>query len=152
MGWLELKIPPPFVLFITVGLMWFAHRLMGGGLASIVPFYSGLAVMAGGFVVAFTGLRTMITNHTTTSPIQIDRTNKLVTSGLYQFSRNPMYLGMVIFLIGWTVLLGNLWHLAGPIGFAIYIQRFQIAAEERMMTTKFGADYAAYKNRVRRWI
>ena len=152
MGWLELKVPPPTMMFIIACFMWLDNHLIGGALVSGAPFILGVFLMATGFGVAFTGLRTLIGNHTTPSPMKIDRAKKLVTSGLYQFSRNPMYLGMVIFLIGWTVLLGNLWHLAGPIGFAIYIQRFQIAAEERMMTTKFGADYAAYKNRVRRWI
>ena len=152
MGGLELKVPPPFVALIAGVLMWLFNHMIGGGFVYGTALYAGVFLMAGGFALAFTGLRTLIGNHTTPSPMKIDRAKKLVTSGLYQFSRNPMYLGMVIFLIGWTVLLGNLWLLAGPIGFVIYIQRFQITPEERMMTTKFGADYAAYKNRVRRWI
>ena len=152
MGWLELKVPPPFVLLIVALFMWLVNHLMGGAFAPRLVFFAGIETMAIGFAVAVKGLITLRRNRTTPSPIMIDRAKKLVTTGLYQISRNPMYLGMVIFLIGWTLLLGNLWLLAGPLAFALYVNRFQIAPEERMMTTKFGANYAAYKNRVRRWI
>ena len=152
MGGLELKVPPPFIALIVCVFMWLSNHIKGGGFAYGTALYAGMILMAVGFVLAFTGLRTLVGNRTTPSPTKIDRAKKLVTSGLYQFSRNPMYLGMVIFLIGWTVLLGNLWLLAGPIGFALYINRFQIKPEEQMMATKFGSNYDAYKSRVRRWI
>ena len=152
MGWLELKVPPPLVLVILALLMWFDNRMAGGGLALGYPFYLGLAVMAGGFALAFTGLRTLIANRTTPSPTKIDRAKTLVTSGLYGFTRNPMYLGMVIFLVGVAALFENPWSLMGAVAFVLYILRFQIQPEERVMAAKFGADYAAYQARVRRWI
>ena len=125
---------------------------MGGGPASELLFYGGLLLMALGFGLAISGFRTLVGNRTTPSPTKIDRAKKLVTTGLYRFSRNPMYLGMVIVLIGLAAVFGNLWLLAGPLAFALYINRFQIKPEEQMMAAKFGADYAAYKSRVRRWI
>jgi len=152
MGWLELKVPPPIVLFILVCLMWLDNRLMGGGLAAGVWLYIGLALMVAGFALAFRGLRTLIGNRTTPSPRKIDRAKKLVTSGLYSFTRNPMYLGMVIFLVGVAALFGNFWLLIGPLAFAVYVTQFQILPEERMMQTKFGGVYADYRQRVRRWI
>ena len=152
MGGLELRVPPPLVLLILTLAMWLANHLMGGGMASTALLYGGLLLLALGFGIAFTGLRTLTRNRTTPSPIQIERAKVLVTSGLYSFSRNPMYLGMLIFLIGVASLFANAWLLAGPVAFALYIQRFQIAPEERVMAAKFGADYTDYKSRVRRWI
>ena len=152
MAWLELKVPPPFVLFILACIMWLDNRILGGGLDAGAPLFLGVIMMAAGFGLAFTGLRTLISNRTTPSPIQIERANKLVTTGLYQFSRNPMYLGMVIFLVGVAVLFGNIWLLIEPAVFAAYITRFQIEPEERMLAAKFGADYVSYQKRVRRWI
>ena len=125
---------------------------MGGGPASELLFYGGLLLMALGFGLAISGFRTLVGNRTTPSPTKIDRAKMLVTSGLYQFSRNPMYLGMVIVLIGLAAVFGNLWLLAGPLAFALYINRFQIKPEEQMMAAKFGSDYTTYKSRVRRWI
>ena len=152
MGGLELKVPPPFVALIACVLMWLSNHIIGGGFVYGTALYAGVILMAAGFVLAFAGLRTLIGNCTTPSPIKIDRAKKLVTSGLYQISRNPMYLGMVIVLIGLAVVFGNPWLLAGPLAFALYINRFQIKPEEQMMAAKFGSDYSAYKNRVRRWI
>jgi len=152
MGWLELKIPPPAALFVTALIMWAVNRFIGGGLAFGIALYVGIALMVVGFGLAFRGLRTLVANRTTPSPIQIDRAKKLVTEGLYSYTRNPMYLGMVIFLIGVAALFGSVWQLIGPAAFSFYITRFQIAPEERMMASKFGADYKAYQQRVRRWI
>jgi len=152
MSGLEHKVPPPFVLLILALLMWFANHLMGGGVASTMLFYGGLLLLALGFGVAFTSLRTLIGNHTTPSPIEIERAKVLVTSGPYRFTRNPTYLGMLIFLIGVAALFANVWLLAGPVAFALYIQRFQITPEERVMAAKFGADYSNYCAQVRRWI
>ena len=152
MAWLELKVSPPFVLFILAGIMWLDDRILGGGFVAGAPLFLGLILMAAGFGLAFTGLRTLIGNSTTPSPIQIERAKKLVTSGLYQFTRNPMYLGMVIFLVGVAALFGNIWLLIEPGVFVAYITRFQIEPEERMLAAKFGADYVSYQKRVRRWI
>jgi protein-S-isoprenylcysteine O-methyltransferase Ste14 len=67
-------------------------------------------------------------------------------------SRNPMYLGVLTVLIAWAVLLSSAWALLGPLAFVLYINRFQIAPEEQVLSDKFGADYSAYQSRVRRWL
>jgi protein-S-isoprenylcysteine O-methyltransferase Ste14 len=133
-------------------LMWLAHWLLGASVAPRALLYCGIGLCLAGFALAFTGLRTLVGRRTTPSPTQIERAKVLVTSGLYRFTRNPMYLGMVIFLIGIAAIFAEAWQLVGPLLFATYIQRFQIAPEERVMLDKFGTDYAAYKARVRRWI
>jgi protein-S-isoprenylcysteine O-methyltransferase Ste14 len=63
-----------------------------------------------------------------------------------------MYLGLSLVLLGWAVFLWSAWALLGPVVFITYISRFQIAPEERILTTLFGSEYSAYKARVRRWL
>jgi len=63
-----------------------------------------------------------------------------------------MYLGIMLALVAWAIFLSSPWALLGPLAFALYINRFQIAPEERALDVLFGSEYAAYKARVRRWI
>ena len=152
MGWLDHKVPPPFVMLIVAVLMWLAHLWLSNDLAGGWLLILGLAFCVAGVAVAVTGLRTLLAERTTPSPTQIERAKHLVISGIYERTRNPMYLGMVIFLIGVECILANAWLLLGPLVFVFYIQRFQIAPEERVMHEKFGTEYNAYQQRVRRWI
>jgi len=76
----------------------------------------------------------------------------LVSDGLFRWSRNPMYLGFVLLLLGIAILLGTATPFAGPLIFAIVADRWYIGFEERAMRQKFGADYEAYRRRTRRWI
>ena len=75
-----------------------------------------------------------------------------MTSGIFGVTRNPMYLGMAVLLLGWATWLVSLWSLAGIAIFTAYITRFQIKPEERVLAGLFPADFAAYRARVRRWI
>ena len=85
-------------------------------------------------------------------PVHIDRASTLVTSGVYRVTRNPMYLGLTVLLLAWAVFLAAPWTLLGPVVFALFISRFQIAPEEHAMREKFGVQYEAYAARVRRWL
>ena len=152
MSWLDHKVPPPFVMLIVAALMWLAHLWISNDLAGGWLLILGLAFCVAGVAVAVTGLRTLLAARTTPSPTQIERAKHLVISGVYTRTRNPMYLGMVILLIGVDCILANPWLLLGPLVFVFYIQRFQIVPEERAMGEKFGAQYNAYQQRVRRWI
>ena len=152
MGWLEHKVPPPFVMVIIAVLMWLAHVWLGSDLAGGWLLLLGIAFCVVGAGVAVTGFRTMVAARTSPSPTRIDLAKHLVTGGIYTRTRNPMYLGMVIFLIGVECILVNAWLSLGPFAFVFYIQRFQIVPEERAMHEKFGAEYDAYRLRVRRWI
>ena len=77
---------------------------------------------------------------------------KLVTDGAYKFTRNPMYVAMVLALLGLWPLTGGWSPLAPLIVFIALIQHFYIRREERMLTARFGEEYLAYKASVRRWI
>src|SRR5690349_24996867 len=105
----------------------------------------GLAVSIAG-VVSFKRART------TVSPLKPESASSLVVSGVYRVSRNPMYVGMALLLLGWAVWLVNLMAFVILPAFVLYISRFQIRPEEAAMTTLFGEEYEAYRSRVRRWL
>jgi protein-S-isoprenylcysteine O-methyltransferase Ste14 len=89
---------------------------------------------------------------TTIDPVRIDRANVLVTTGVYRFTRNPMYLSMALLLTAWASYLAHPLAAIGPIAFVMYISRFQIFPEERVLQAKFGDLYTIYRSEVRRWI
>ena len=89
---------------------------------------------------------------TTPNPQALEEVSSLVTSGVYQYSRNPMYVGLVLILFSWALYLSHfLAFVLLPI-FILYMTRFQIQPEERMLAQKFGKAYQAYKAKVRRWV
>ena len=111
-----------------------------------------LAFVLIGQSISVSGIMSFRRAKTTINPIKLSAASSLVSGGVYRFTRNPMYLGLLVTLIGWAVLLSNpLALLAAPL-FVLYINRFQITPEERVLSSLFGAEYAAYKERVRRWL
>ena len=150
---LELKIPPPIVALATAALMWFAASLMP---PFVLPdtLRVGVAVILAitGISLDLTGLIAFIRAKTTINPLRPASSAALVTNGLYRLTRNPMYLGMLLVLLGWAVFLSSLAALLVAPLFVLYINRFQIAPEERVLEEKFGAAFTDYTRRVRRWL
>jgi protein-S-isoprenylcysteine O-methyltransferase Ste14 len=105
-----------------------------------------------GLASGASGVMAFRRHRTTTNPIRIDAASSLVTGGVYRLTRNPMYLGLALLLSAWAAYLGTPWALLGPLGLVVFLTRFQIIPEERVMLGKFGAAYDAYRRRVRRWI
>ena len=89
---------------------------------------------------------------TTVNPLAPNRSTAVVSTGVYRITRNPMYLGMALILLGLALYLASPWALLGPLVFAAFITRFQIQPEERALTARFGAAYTAYCTQVRRWL
>lgn len=89
---------------------------------------------------------------TTVNPLRPDASSALVQSGLHRVSRNPMYLGHAVILLGVAVVLGNAAALGAVLLYMAYVTRFQILPEERALQARFGADYLDYARRVRRWL
>ena len=89
---------------------------------------------------------------TTVNPLHPENASALVVRGIYRLTRNPMYLGMLILLVGWAVLLANFIPWIFLPGFVLYMNRFQIGPEERMLASMFGNDFTLYRSRVRRWL
>lgn len=150
---LEKKIPPPLVALLVAGLMWGAAAWPPAGLLPSgvrLPLAMALAVMGVAFDIL--GLLAFRQSRTTINPLRPERTSALVTGGIYRITRNPMYVGLALLLTAWAVHLSALWPLLGPVVFAVYINRFQIAPEERILEAKFGDQFRAYAARVRRWL
>jgi protein-S-isoprenylcysteine O-methyltransferase Ste14 len=150
---LDAKIPPPVVALVVALGIWGASFLTGR-LALLGP---ARFVLAGAFVVvalvfAVPAIRALRKAKTTISPREIDRTTKVVTSGVYAHSRNPIYLALASLLFGWAVFLDVPLGFLGPLFFVTYMNRYQIRPEERVLEQRFGPPYVAYKARVRRWI
>lgn len=150
---LEHKIPPPVVALIVAAAMWM-NSISGPKLD--LPFEArvgaALVIAAVGIVFDLLGFLAFRKARTTINPLKPQKTSALVTTGIYRFSRNPMYVGLACFLLAWTAFLAALWPLAGPILFVFYINRFQIEPEERLLAQRFGEDFKAYQARVRRWL
>lgn len=150
---LELLIPPPLIMLLIGLLMWW-EAIMFPRLTVDWLLSDATAVLLGlvGATVSLTGIITFRRTGTTIDPRRTEETAVLVHSGIYRYSRNPMYAGAFLMLFGWGVYLSNLLSiLCSPI-FIAYITRFQIMPEERKLHEKFGTEFLAYKDRVRRWL
>jgi protein-S-isoprenylcysteine O-methyltransferase Ste14 len=153
MRFLELRIPPPIVGLVVAAGMWaLAHVPPVVQLPRLVRLSAALALAAVGAAVAIGGVVSFRRARTTVNPLKPETTATLVSTGVYSFTRNPMYLGMALVLVGWGAYLSSAWSLVGPMLFALYITRFQIIPEERVLERLFGEPFAEYKGRVRRWL
>ncbi len=150
---LELKIPPVVVWFAVAAAMGLAARA-GSALDFPLPFRRSLVfgfAFAGVFV-AVLGVVSFRRAGTTVNPLKPDGTSALVVSGIYRVTRNPMYLGMLLVLLGLACYLGNVVAFLLLPSFALYLNRFQIAPEEKVLTVLFGAEFTTYRATVRRWL
>jgi protein-S-isoprenylcysteine O-methyltransferase Ste14 len=150
---LELKIPPAIVFGLTGWLMWWIasldpiHFVEAEHGRKLFWILSGIGVLLGA-----AGLYSFYNVRTSIDPHAPDKASCLVTSGIYRISRNPMYVGLGFILVAWAFRLGSLISMAGAVLFILYITRFQIIPEERVMQEKFGTEFESYKSQVRRWI
>ena len=105
-------------------------------------------IIAGSFVIAFS-LYCLVKNRTAYDFLP---SSTLVTGGIYAFSRNPMYIGFILFLLGLALASGNVVSLASPIIFFLIVDSMFIPYEEEKMEKAFGHDYLEYKSMVKRWL
>ena len=150
---LELKIPPVGVVLLIAGLM----GLGAWALPSLTFAFPGRAFAAGGLagtgaVVCLLGIASFRRAKTTVNPMTPESASTLVISGIYHWSRNPMYLGFLLILCALACFLSNALAAALVPGFVLYMTRFQIRPEERALEARFGREFVAYQGQVRRWI
>lgn len=153
MNALALKVPPVAQVIITAAAMYGVSKMVPA-LTFSLNGSTALAVALGvmGLSLGIMGVTQFRIAQTTPNPQALEKVSSLVTSGVYQYSRNPMYVGLVLILLGWAFYLSHfLAFVLLPI-FILYMTRFQIQPEERMMAQKFGKTYQDYLNKVRRWI
>ena len=150
---LELKVPPLVLGLLIAALMWlvtwalptFGFTFPARILFSVIVAVAGV-VMSGSGVVSFRRAKT------TVNPMKPESSSSLVVSGIYRWTRNPMYLGFLLGLLGWAIFLSNALAFFFLPAFIVYMNRFQIEPEEKALTVLFAKQFAAYKSRVRRWL
>lgn len=153
MRWLETRIPPPIVAVCLALLAWLAAPAeTRAGIAATTRVAVGVCIALLGGAIAVAGSIGFRRARTTVNPLHPEKASALVTSGIYRYTRNPMYVGVTLVLIGIAAWLWWLPAILAPAGFVAYITRFQIGPEERALADKFGAQYEQYCRSVRRWL
>jgi len=150
---LELKIPPPaFTLFIAL-LMWLVSWTVPQlGFDFPGRVVVGASLGSAGIIIIVLAIASFRKAKTTVHPMRPEATTFLVVSGVFRFTRNPMYLGLLLILTAWAVFLSNALAFLLLPAYVIYMNRFQIEPEERALRSKFPEKFAVYERRVRRWL
>ncbi|MEL4179243.1 methyltransferase family protein [Roseateles sp. PN1] len=150
---LETKLPPLLLVLALAALAWllaWQWPALNLRFAGQRWFALGLAVLAA--AIALAGVRAFRQHGTTVDPTRPEHSSAVVSSGIYRFTRNPMYLGFGLGLTAWVIALGNAAAaLLIPV-YVAYMVRFQIRPEEAALHAKFGEPFLAYMRRVRRWL
>ena len=146
-----IKIPPPILVLILVISNYFSSKKIdlihfpNQDLISIITLLIGVLIL-------INPILKFIKSKTTIDPIKFKKVNKLIISGIYKYSRNPMYLGLLMIVISTSIFFLNIFSITTPLLFYCWINRFQIIREESFLTEKFGEEYISYKIKTRRWI
>lgn len=151
---LELKVPPLALTVAAAIVVVVASRLHAGAtvVEPVIAHVAGGGIGFVGLALAVRGVFDFRRARTTVDPRHPERSARIVTAGVYRWTRNPMYLGFVLLLLGLAVALQSAFGLLVTALAACFLQRFQITPEERWLGRQFGAEYDDYRRRVRRWL
>ena len=151
---MHLKIPPPIVALIGILLIFLSKDYIL--ILYLHPHLQNtlsLLFLIIGFVIIFLATKEFKKSETTVNPMKPETSTRLVTSGVFKYTRNPMYLGLA------SILLASCFYFSSLLGiivyvplFIFYITVFQIIPEEESMKTIFNDEYLDYCSKVRRWI
>ena len=146
-----IKIPPPILVLILITSNYFSQNRLE---IIYLPYkYStSVLILLVGSLILINPVFKFIKSKTTVNPVKFKKVNKLVTSGIYKYSRNPMYLGMILIIISTSIFYLNYFSVVTPFIFYFWINRFQIKREEIFLKEKFGEEYLSYMSKTRRWI
>ena len=146
-----IKIPPPLLVIILTSLVYFSSTKLE---LIYLPYRQivSVIILIIGLIVIVSPVVDFIKSKTTVNPVKFKNVNRLVTTGIYRYSRNPMYLGMILIIISTTIYYLNFLSVFSPLIFYIWINKFQINREEIFLEDKFGSEYLKYKSKTRRWI
>jgi len=146
-----IKIPPPILVLILVISNYFSSKKI-----DLIHFPNqdliSIIILLMGMLILINPIFKFIKSKTTIDPIKFKKVNKLIISGIYKYSRNPMYLGLLMIVISTSIFYLNIFSITTPFLFYFWINRFQIKREEIFLTEKFGREYMSYKTKTRRWI
>ena len=146
-----IKIPPPILVLILTSSVYFSSTKLELIYLPYRQIVSVIILIIGLFIL-ISPVVNFIKSKTTVNPVKFKNVNRLVTNGIYRYSRNPMYLGMILIIISTTVYYLNFISVFSPLIFYIWINKFQISREEIFLEGKFGNEYLKYKSKTRRWI
>lgn len=154
---MELKVIPVLQVAIAVILMSLLQYCLPDITLSrlIVPavtIYLVTLLMVIAIVIGFLAIYSFRVHQTTVNPTKPEKSSQVVDSGIYKYSRNPMYLAMLLSLVAYACYLQNPLNLLICVLFVWFITKYQIVPEERMLIKLFDEDYINYKNKVRRWL
>lgn len=145
---LETRIPPPFLLLALAAIVW----TLPGSNSMPAQLFIGAPVFLAGLAINAWPKLLFRRAGTTVNPLRPELSSALITSGPYRCSRNPMYLGYALALLGWVICMGKPFGLIVVVLFVCYVTIFQIRPEERQLAARFPVEYTAYKKAVRRWV
>lgn len=150
---LKNRVPPPLVAGLFMFVMWAVSFVVpaleiNSGLGLVLS----MLVVVTGIIFCIAAIVSFKKAKTTANPLKPETTRVLVSSGIYTISRNPMYVGLALFLLGWAVYLSSPWLTLGVVGFVFYMNHFQIEPEELALKDLFGAEFISYQSKVRRWL
>jgi protein-S-isoprenylcysteine O-methyltransferase Ste14 len=148
-----LRIPPPIIALAAAALIWALHRWLPLAHLITSPWNAlGAVIGALGIVINLAAFRRFRRVGTTVNPLDPSKATLLLTDGIFSLTRNPMYLGLLLLLVGWAIWLGSTGVWLVPPLFWVVITYGQIVPEERALTRLFGERYLTYKGAVARWI
>lgn len=151
---LEARVPPPvWTLLAGIAMWWLDRRWPVAAIAADAGVARAVGVVLGvaGMALAGESLARFIRARTTWHPDRPERATNLVVRGAYRYTRNPMYLGLLLVLLGWACWLGSAAPFAVIPPWVLVLTRLQIVPEERALLARFGGEYAQYRDSVRRW-
>jgi len=145
------KIPPPIVTLISGLIIFFSRPIFPEYESNLINVFSAIFLFLG-LLVFFLAVASFKKHKTTVNPLQPSNASHLVISGIFRFTRNPMYLGMALILLSLSFKFNLLGGILVTALFIMFITRFQIIPEEDAMLSLFRDEFKTYKENTRRWI
>jgi len=145
------KIPPPIIALIC-GISIYLSRPLFPEYSFILTDVFAVSFLLIGIITLITSVLSFKRQSTTINPLQPEKASSLVISGIFKYSRNPMYLGMLLILISMTIKFNFIGGILISSAFIAFITKFQIIPEEIILEKLFGDEFTYYKKKTRRWI
>ena len=145
------KIPPPIVTLVFGLVIYFSKNIFPNHHRLILDVFSILLLICG-IIIIRTAFLSFKNHQTTINPLNLTKTSSLVNTGIFKYTRNPMYLGMVFILFSVALKFNIYGGLIVILIFFSFITKFQIIPEEAVLERLFGKEFIQYKEKTKRWI
>ena len=143
-------IPPPIVTIVFLFVIFFTKDIFRFSIE--LPILLGYITIVAGLIIIFVAAKQFKAANTTINPTKPETASVLVSNGVFSYSRNPMYLGMLIIIIGFSIIHNLIAIIVFMPLWIIYMINFQIIPEEEAMKILFKEEFLNYSKKTRRWI